>query len=56
MIGVPAGTRIWLVAGITDMRKYALITVMRSVWRRTRVCAGTGPLSAAHNEATLEWI
>jgi hypothetical protein len=22
MIGMPAGTRIWIVAGVTDMRRY----------------------------------
>jgi hypothetical protein len=56
MIALPPNARVWLAAGTTDMRKYALITVMRSTWRRARICAGTGPLNAVHNEATLEWI
>jgi len=29
MIGPPSGTRIWLVAGQTDLRKYAQTNVMR---------------------------
>jgi hypothetical protein len=29
MMGLPTGVRIWLVAGVTDMRKYALTNVMR---------------------------
>jgi hypothetical protein len=30
MIGLPAGTRIWLAAGVTDMRCYAKLPIMRS--------------------------
>jgi hypothetical protein len=29
MISLPAGTRIWLAAGVTDMRCYAELPVMR---------------------------
>ncbi len=28
MIGVPAGTKIWIAAGATDMRRYAECSVM----------------------------
>jgi hypothetical protein len=30
MIAAPAGVRVWLAAGVTDMRKYAESSVMRS--------------------------
>jgi hypothetical protein len=30
MIGMPHGARIWLACGATDMRRYALRSVMRS--------------------------
>jgi hypothetical protein len=30
MIGLPSGTRIWIAAGITDMRCYAVLPVMRN--------------------------
>ena len=29
MIALPVGTRIWLAAGVTDMRCYAKLTIMR---------------------------
>jgi hypothetical protein len=29
MIALPTGTRIWLAAGITDMRRYAKLPIMR---------------------------
>jgi len=29
MIGLPAGTRIWIAAGVTDMRCYAKLPIMR---------------------------
>jgi len=32
MIALPAGSKVWLVAGATDMRNYAEPMVMRS-WR-----------------------
>jgi len=35
MIGLPAGTRIWMAAGVTDMRCYAVLPVMRS-WSSVR--------------------
>jgi hypothetical protein len=28
MIGIPAGTKLWLAAGVTDMRNYAVCPVM----------------------------
>lgn len=30
MIGLPAGTRVWLAAGVTDMRRYVQLTIMLS--------------------------
>ena len=30
MIGVLLGTRVWIAAGVTDMRNYAERTIMRS--------------------------
>lgn len=30
MIGLPSHTRVWLAAGVTDMRSYAELPVMRS--------------------------
>jgi hypothetical protein len=33
MIPFPAGVRVWLATGHTDMRNYAARTIMRS-WRR----------------------
>jgi len=30
MNGLPAGTRVWLAAGVTDMRNYAEWTIMWS--------------------------
>jgi transposase len=38
MIGLPAGTRVWLAAGVTDMRNYAERTIMRS----ERLCGARG--------------
>src|SRR6185437_14397375 len=46
---VPSGTRIWLVAGATDRRRYAAKTVMRRVRRRARICSAAGPISTLHN-------
>jgi hypothetical protein len=37
MIGLPAGTRVWLVAGHTDMRKAA--AAWRSLPRSCRCCS-----------------
>lgn len=30
MIGLPAGTRVWLAAGVTDLRNYVERGIMRS--------------------------
>ncbi|MCU1263004.1 MAG: hypothetical protein JWO80_5889 [Bryobacterales bacterium] len=49
MIGLAPGIGIWLVSGITDMRKYALNIVMRTTRRRTRVRATRGAFNAVHN-------
>ena len=40
MISLPAGTRIWLAAGVTDMRCYAELPVMRS-WPAVLGSVGT---------------
>jgi hypothetical protein len=37
MIALPAGVKVWLVAGATDMRNYAEPSVMRSC--RCRACS-----------------
>ena len=34
MIGLPAGTRVWLAAGATDMRNYVERRIMRSPQRQ----------------------
>jgi len=42
MIPVPAGVRMWLATGHTDMRNYAAAMIMRSRWRRRPGAAGAG--------------
>ena len=37
MIPVPASTRVWLAAGVTDMRNYAEQMIMRGRWQ-LRLC------------------
>lgn len=34
MIGLPAGTRVWLAAGVTDMRRYVQLNTMLSCTAR----------------------
>ncbi len=36
MIPVPANTRVWLAAGVTDMRRYAAAMIMWSPQRRSK--------------------
>jgi hypothetical protein len=33
MIPVPAGVRVWLASGVTDMRNYAQRMIMQSRWQ-----------------------
>jgi hypothetical protein len=49
MIGPPSGTRIWLVAGHTDLRKYAVETVMRRVGWPALIFPVGLLIGAAHN-------
>jgi len=43
MIPVPAGTRVWLASGVTDMRNYVETVIMRSLasiyWDMGRITA-----------------
>ena len=49
MIGLPAGTRVWLAAGVTDMRKGmdGLAALVQTSARGTIRSAGTCSSSAA---------
>jgi hypothetical protein len=49
MMGVPTGTRIWLAAGFTDLRKYAPRSDMHSGRGRSRVPVEGNGISAVHN-------
>jgi hypothetical protein len=40
MIPVPAGLRIWIATGHTDMRRYVACRIMRSPRRRCECCRG----------------
>jgi hypothetical protein len=40
MIPVPAATRIWLAAGVTDMRNYVERRIMRSPQRQLLAACG----------------
>jgi hypothetical protein len=49
MIGPGTGVRVYLACGVTDMRNYALIMIMRSRrGRGTELCPAV-PISTPHN-------
>jgi hypothetical protein len=55
MIALPAGVKVWLVAGATDMRNYAPRINMSSRWWRPCAPVERSHVSALHNVLSVLW-
>jgi hypothetical protein len=54
MIALPAGVKVWLAAGATDMRNYAELSVMRSCWWRACSLQIIPSVATVHNNAACQ--
>jgi hypothetical protein len=54
MIALPAGVKVWLAVGATDMRNYAEWSIMRSCWWQPCSLHDLPSVTTVHNNAACQ--